>query len=271
MTTKNQATIVSRTTLEDAQRRAPIFLKAAGMNARIRALLDAAGYSKKAQAEGWKLYFRVVGYAPPLETPSAGSAARSAFDVIETWQSTGFPRARAALRHKHPEIEHFVFNGLTAVRGAGAIGSMATFLDRCEALESSPDRKATRKADHAALALLEERGITRAARKHLRARVDLASVDAEAGAVVEVPSVDAAKRNKDLYALYRWLQDWSETARAVVTRRDDRIRLGISKRRQTKAPSSGSPSPVTPATQTVSAEPHAEEEEEEAAPESDAA
>ena len=46
------------------------------------------------------------------------------------------------------------------------------------------------------------------------------------------------KRKQDLYALYLWLQDWTETARAVVLRRDDLIRLGIGRRRRAaRAPS----------------------------------
>jgi hypothetical protein len=32
-------------------------------------------------------------------------------------------------------------------------------------------------------------------------------------------------------ALHAWLQDWSKTARTVITRRDELLRLGLGKRR----------------------------------------
>jgi hypothetical protein len=224
---------VSRTTLEEAARRAPQFLRTAGTNARIRALLDAAGYGKKNHAEGCRLYFKVVGYAPPMETPIE-NGSKAAFSEVAAWQSKGFARARAALRHKHPEVDEFVFHGLTAGQGADAAGTMATFLDRCDALENAPERKATRKSDRAALSTLAGRGITAAVRKHLRARLELATVAADAGSVIEEPAANAAQRRQDLHALYLWLQDWSETARAVISRRSDLIRLGIAKPRRRK-------------------------------------
>jgi hypothetical protein len=40
-----------------------------------------------------------------------------------------------------------------------------------------------------------------------------------------------------------WFQDWSDTARAVVERRRDRILLGLAKRKSTK-PKQPTPAPI---------------------------
>jgi len=43
------------------------------------------------------------------------------------------------------------------------------------------------------------------------------------------------QRSAALVALYRWHEDWSSTARVVITRRRDRISLGLAKPRPRKA------------------------------------
>jgi hypothetical protein len=240
---------IARSTLDAAEQRAVTFLKAAGVSPRIRAALAAAGFSRKAREEGYLLYFKVVVYTPS-EAPT-DTAAERAFEALEAWQSAGFARARAALHHKHAEVEAFVFAGLAAVRGPSALGAMATFLRRCEELESAPERKATRKEDRAALVTLEERGITKAVRDDLQSKLALATLDASAdgggGGAAGAP--EALERRQHQVALYRWLQDWSETARAVITNRSDLIRLGVARPRRPKAAARPAPvAPPTPAT-----------------------
>jgi len=51
------------------------------------------------------------------------------------------------------------------------------------------------------------------------------------------------KRNEELFALYMWLQDWTDTARAVIVRRDLLIRLGIGKRRPRRSAAVVTPVP----------------------------
>jgi hypothetical protein len=239
---------IARSTLHAAEQRAVTFLKATGVSPRIRAALAAAGFSRKVREEGYRLYFKVVGYTVS-DAPTDTTAAQ-AFEELEAWQSAGFARARAALHHLHPEVEAFVFAGLVAVRGPSALGAVATFLRRCEELESAAERKATRKEDKAALATLEERGITKGLRDELKAKLALATLEADAGAdAPEVSSEELARREHQL-ALYRWLQDWSETARAVLTNRSDLIRLGVARRRRVPAAATPvpGPAPAAPAT-----------------------
>jgi hypothetical protein len=117
-----------------------------------------------------------------------------------------------------------------------SVVSVSTFLDRLDALESGADRKASRKKDHAALAMLAERGLTTAVRKHMR---DLVALVRE-GAAPATPDTGTAKQQRDdLVALRAWYLDWAETARTAITRRDHLIRLGLAKRKPTRATGKG--------------------------------
>src|SRR4051812_48357830 len=55
--------------------------------------------------------------------------------------------------------------------------------------------------------------------------------------------------SRDLATLRGWYVDWAETARTVLKRRDQLIRLGLPKRvgRKPAAPGSGETIPTTPA------------------------
>jgi hypothetical protein len=204
---------ISRTSLDNAENRAITFLKGSCSSQRIALPLEAAGFTKRARAEGFRLYFKVVGYSP-LDASATPTEGESAFDAIQAWEQTGFARSRAALQHKHPEVALYVFAGLVAVRGPAALGALATFLDRCQSLESSPERKAT--------------------------------TDIEAPPPAVEP-LNAAERKESQVALYLWIQGWSETARAVITNRADLIRLGIAKPRRAKAATPVKPAVVAPA------------------------
>jgi hypothetical protein len=94
------------------------------------------------------------------------------------------------------------------------VPGVATLLDRLDALETSPARKATRKVDHAALS---KRGLSAdEQRARLRALVNTATTAAKANegagdAAEEAPSNEAVLK---LHACYG---EWSEVARAVIT------------------------------------------------------
>jgi len=109
-------------------------------------------------------------------------------------------------------------------------------LDRLDALDASPERSKTRKADKAALATIATRRVTPEERIRLR---DLVNVAMSAPEMTSTPSDTAAAgdaRNKDLVALYQWYNEWSETARALIKRRDYLILMGLAKRRKAQKP-----------------------------------
>jgi hypothetical protein len=202
-----------------------LFLRTVSSDAEVRAVLVGTGFRRADAEEGWRLLRAACaaddasGYEAVEESP--GVAAEAA---LTTFARTMMPRARAALRRLHPPQCEFLFSELPA--GAKQVSiAVAMFLERCDALERSPKRKKTRKEDHAALAVLEQRGLTRAAMNE--ARRELATVTRSSSGVITQRPPDP----EALVRLHAWLRDWSDCARTVITRRDWLIRLGIGRRR----------------------------------------
>lgn len=230
----------SRQVLEEIPTRSLKFLSALSKSSIIHAALAARGYTEPDHQEGWELLLQVTGFRRPAVAVAESTAARDAAVEIDAWDEPNFRLIRAALDRRHPEQSLFVFEGLTASTGAGAVLGVATLLDRLDALEKSPERKATRKADQAALDTLTKRGIPTAERARLRALVTTAMTAAKA----EEDASDAADDgvpNEALLKLHAWYGEWSEVARAVIKRRDHLIRLGLAKRKKTARGAAGTP------------------------------
>jgi hypothetical protein len=271
--TQSITSLPSRQVLEDTPNRVLPFLSTLSTKPHIRALFAAAGYTQADHEEGWKLFFVVAGASePPL--PVFVNSAATALAEIVAWHVPGFVRARAALKHKYLAQAQFVFGDLHD--DGPAIVEVSNFLDRLDALAGSPARKARRKADHAALALLAERGIDEKVRAHLRARIVVASTDAGAPPAPPEPSTE---RKESLVKLYRWFEDWSSTGLIIVPNRADLILLGIKRRRpRAKKSIAQPPMPVepvapvaTPAAPGVAPAPSVQQIEEEEVPPSRAA
>jgi hypothetical protein len=76
---------------------------------------------------------------------------------------------------------------------------------------------------------LVRRGITPEERQRPAALVEAVQ---GGGVTIEARIDDSrAAQEQGLMKLYAWYSDWAETARAVVRRRDQLIRLGLAKRR----------------------------------------
>jgi hypothetical protein len=225
----------SRTVLEETPARVLTFLRALGTSIPVRAKLASAGYTPADHTEGWNLLHKVSGYMPDEGSSEEDPRVQNAIAELDAWDERGFRRAHAALARLHPDQDRFVFNGLTPAQGPEAVLRVALFLDRLDALEQGTSRKGTRDADRAALATLAARGFGPEERARLREVVNVA----HASPVPSEAAVNAAKmavaRGQALVDLRRWFDDWSETARAVVTRRDHQIRLGIAHRKKKPA------------------------------------
>ena len=205
---------LSRQTLDNTPVRALAFLRAVGTDPRIHSALAAAGFTDKDVERGWALVRSVFGAAKP--TPAAAhNPVATAMEQLEAWNGPGFLRARAALRHLHPEQESFVFDGLDVGHGAEAVLSVATFLDRCAQLESGKDRKSTHKADLAAIDTLEKRGVTRSERKRLAQMVSI--VETQAAPIPEAGPAPVAERDAEIMLLRAWLST-GPTPRAPSSR-----------------------------------------------------
>lgn len=219
--------IPSRQVLQETPARVLTFLHGVGTSLPIRGLMLQRGYTPDTHDEFWRLLLSVSGYR--TEQPVLDEAVKAATAAVDAWDEPTFRVARAALRSKHPEQYVFVFgDGLDSATGPAALVAVTRFLDRLDALEKGPERKATRKADHAALARLTARGITPDERARMRKLLEAAkSGTAAPAAPVEVdPDLD---RLIELRAMY---EEWAEVARVVIRRRSDLIRLGLAQRRR---------------------------------------
>ncbi len=223
--------VAGATVLEETPARALTFLRGIADNAVIHAQLAGAGFTADDYQQGWALLHAASGYNPtPVAAPEKSPAFKS-MQELDGWDEDGFRRIRAALDRLHPDQGAFVFaGGLAASTGPAAVLGVKTLLARLTDLESGDDRKATRKADHAALKTLSGRGITKEERARLQTLVDTAQT-LEAPAALPDASTPA-ERQEALVKLYGWYKDWTETARSVVKKRSHLITLGLAKRKK---------------------------------------
>lgn len=222
---------ISDKQVERTCQRALKFLSALSRNGQIRRILDLAGYNAEEHQQGWGLTLGLLGYSAAAPESEETSPSSAAIAELDQWDGPNFARARAALEHKFPEQAAYVFAGLTAKSGPESIAVVQTFLDRVAALRtgSEPARKAFKAADKGAVELLARRRILDAKLdEHLRGLIASATTLAPAGKVVEAEPEDRQALASKLEA---WLNDWRETARVLVTRRDYQIILGLAQRR----------------------------------------
>ena len=243
----------SRQILEEAPARVLQFLGGVGTSPFIRAALGHFGYTDHDHDEGWSLLHRASGYQTVTPAPSADRTAADALAELDAWDEPNFRLARAALSRRHPEQAEFLFTGLEAAAGPAAVLSVTAFLDRLDALAGVAEGrdhkvKATKQADAAALKTLADRGITAEERARLRQLVATAERGEKAAAPSARDTDDAEVRLEALTALRAWFDEWAETARVVIKRRDHLIRLGLAKRRAgtTEEDPEPTPEPASP-------------------------
>ncbi len=216
---------------EEVPGRAFQFLRGAATNKDIRAKLASAGYTAEDHKEGSQLLVKVSNASWMGVQENDEDSPNRALEELDQWEEPGFRRVRAALGRLHPEQHAFVFNQLEPVHGKGAVVTVTVLLDRLDALESSPERAATRAADQAALDTLTKRGIDPAERARLRSLTELGLSSPDEAASLPDPTI-SVEQEKAMEALAAWFGDWSNTARAIIQRRDHLIRLGLLKRRR---------------------------------------
>jgi len=251
----------ARQTLEETPERMLSLLSAIGTVPTIRAALTKRGYTADDHEQGWKLLHKASGYLGPAAEPKVDRTANDALAAVDAWDEPHFRLARATLERRYPDQAAFVFADLSAQTGPSALLSVGTFLDRLDALERKlPGRelkekaadKAQEKADKAALATLELRGITAAERSRLRGLIKVAQTgtapDPGAEKAAAEAAAQAAERLKNLAELRAFYDEWAEIARIVITRRDYLIRLGLAKRKSGESEEPAEPEqPETPA------------------------
>lgn len=245
----------SMTVLQETPVRSLRFLASISKYPAIRDRLAARGYSEEDHNEGWALFLTVSGYrqAPPAATRNQAVVAGVA--ELDAWVEPNVRIVRATLERRYPEQASFVLAGLENGSGAAAVVTVVTLLDRLDLLQSSPQREATREADHAALAMLTRRGLGPDERTRLRTLTAMV-LSPEPAAPAAVSPLDYEQALRRLHA---WYAEWSEVARAVITRRDHLIGLGLARRRNLSAekdpPAPKPPAPMTGTPQTPAGTP----------------
>lgn len=230
----------SRQVLEESPSRVLRFLGGVGTSPFIRRTLARLGYGAKDHQEGWNLLHRVSGYQTEAAEPEMDREAADAIAQLDTWDEPNFRLARAALSRRFPEQAEFVFKSLEPATGVGAVLSVTTFLDRLDALQGVLEgrdhtKTATRDADAGALQMLMTRGFTPEERKRLRKLIKTAELgtkpDEQLDKLAAETEAQAEARLQALVDLRAWYDEWAETARVAIKRRDYLIRLGLANRR----------------------------------------
>ncbi len=220
----------SLSTLERTPERALRLLRAVGTNAPIRDQLMRVGFDAADHTEGWELIHKASGFSAQSLAVVDDGSVRRAIVALDDWDERGMRLAAAALRRRHPEQYEVVFDGVEPERGVAAVLGVARFLDRLDALEAGTDE------DRAALAALATRGIDTAERARLR---DLITAAESAPEIVGPSAEERADAHEaqlaSLRALRAWYDEWADTARAVIKRRDHLISLGLASRRRRNA------------------------------------
>ncbi len=227
----------------------------AGINAdpEIRLILNAAGIDQTMLEEGMKRLMAAISAAraaPQKVTDSDATQARQAVLKLDPVDEPLFARIWAAAQRLNRDAGEYIFAGnLKASRGVKAVHGVATCLSRLDALEDGSDKERAKKAqsDREFIGELARRGINKAYRQELAALVKAALAPAAAPAL-EQPAVDPEERRQALIALKEWYDDCALTARAVLTKRGQLIRLGLAHRRQPE--SAEETTPTTPTSPT---------------------
>lgn len=235
---------VTRETLEDTTDRAIKLVRGIGTSRVIRAIVMDRGYTQAIHAKFWKLIRLSCGTADDdtlieVEDPEV----RASIQFVDARDELFFQILTATFKHNFPEQGAFVLKGgLGPSTGIQSVVNMGIALDRLDVLESGPERKATRPQDHAALALLAERKIDKAARDELRKHVTAAElarpVSLDDVTASEDPEMVRLEAQVELRKLY---EEWSEIAKATIKRRDYLIRLGLATRRSPTQPEEPEP------------------------------
>jgi hypothetical protein len=216
--------IPSRRVLDETPRRVFTMLQAVGTIVPINEALVAEGVSQTEQDVAWRLLHNICNYQQGATGTLIDHRIRNAIVELDAWDEPNLARIAATVARLHPDQYDAMMRNLEATTGVAAVLVIERALDRLDEFEKSTDEKL-----RAVVQTLAARGYDAKERQRLR---DLVTVAKSAPALPAVSADPDEVRLQDLLALYRWYRDWSETARAVITRRDYLIRLGLATRRQ---------------------------------------
>ncbi len=232
---------VTRKTLESTVERALALLRGIAGEKRIREVMHNHGYSDVHQQEGWRRLGLAAGFHQPLGSQDDNdTAVRNAINEIDGLDEQIFRIASATVTRRFPEQADKLLGGIGPGRGAAAVLNLEILLDRLDAFE----QPASSASDKAAVALLGQRGLSTAERARLRLLINTAK---KSNPVDSNPTASEERDKQyvaNLQSLREWYEEWSEIARALFSRRDYLIRLGLGTARRSSAAEEETPEPA---------------------------
>jgi hypothetical protein len=219
--------LLHSTTIDRALASGAKLLRGLAINPRARSILADVGYTDEEHARGWNNYVTLMGSERPVSTAVIAPDAKAAVDQIDSADESLFKLTRFSLQTRYPEQCSKLFDGLRAQTGYSAVIGMETFLTRIQALrEGSP-------TDQAAAELLRRRKLLSEERENELLR----AIQVAKG--LNVPAAPRLTEDAGYQQAARefveWVREWRGIASIVITRRDDRIMLGLAKRRTHKS------------------------------------
>jgi hypothetical protein len=197
-------------------------------NRRALAALQARGFQQSDMDEGWALLKKVVDVrfdAMPAE------ASSTIVEEVDSWENKWFSVIDATLRRSFPEIHAQVLLNLSQTDGPPVILSVSTLLQRLDALRAASDEPSK-----AAIAKLEQRGVTTAVLDEVRKLIASAATVTQPVVVAPISTEEAAElAQENEEAMWAYYLEWSAIARSAI--KDKRLLrvLGFSPVRRSKA------------------------------------
>lgn len=216
-------------TLEATPPRVLLFLRALGTSLSIRTILSRHGYGRVEHDEGWRL-LKACCDDPDLVWPAVlDEEAQDALIEVDSWDERGFAIVSATLWHKYPAQARFLLQGIGPSQGPAAVRGVSELLDRLDMLEKGATDAP--EDDKKAMMAIAKRGLTKKERARLRELV-IHAEQAITMSVRRAPSSTPREPMKDrLSALRDYYDEWSEIARATVTREDHLVKMGLARPR----------------------------------------
>jgi hypothetical protein len=201
--------VMAKTTISQKAQRVVKFL--VGLrHPRVASHLVGHGFTEADFREGFQLLTALVHIqlapAPATEDPKL-------IKRLEAFEKRWFGIARAALGRHHPELARAFFANLGPLEGAQVAVSVATFVERLEALSKAGSPFGADAAE--ARSLLARRGLSDARLAEGRALLEEMSTLR----VAPIREVPAAEQKAAEDALWRWYREWSQIARAAISDR----------------------------------------------------
>ena len=227
---------VSRKTLENTVERALALLRGIATETKIREQMNKYGYSDAHHQEGWRRLAVAAGFYQPLgATDNNDVNVRNAIAEIDAKDEQVFRIASASLSRRFPQQADMLLGGISASRGVASVLNLEILLDRIDKLEQATGQDAATVQGKAAVALLAERGLSVAERAKLRALINVAKRSNPVDGNPSAAEVSDEGYVANLQALREWYEEWSEIARALFSRRDYLIRIGMASNRRSSA------------------------------------